>query len=571
MPVRRLIILVSVLAAVLAARVLPAAAANVYRAERFHSRIVVEPNGAIVLTETLRFVFGPDSFTYVYRELPTRRTDGIIVLQAMMDGLPVEQGKQAGQFEVRRSDEGRRRIVWHFAPTSNSAHTFSITYRAAGVIWQDAGRDVLAWNLLPTKHDYFIECASGEVEYPASAQLLASARFDPPADETQVEGRAVRFLRCPFERDRSWVVSLDFAAGTVAATAPEWQQRQQRNRENMPMFLGLSALILLGGIGGFTRFALTHRHSRTDDGGALASPPEALSPVLAGTLLHTGASAGWGPVLGGVMDLARRGALSIQSVEGTGLFKSHEVRVIAGPTPPDAASHERVLLDLLFTTKAGPRTSVTFSELARTFASSRRWKRLREAIASDLRAARLIDAEREHTRGRVTWLGLALLVAAFAGLVVCVPLLDRLGESLLALPIALLIVGVVAMITGATWSPLSEEGHKRAERWRAFKRSLGDVSESPGGSAPTIERLERWLPYAVAFGTAHAWLKRLQKQGIALGPSWLTAVSREGAVGQANLGATIAVISAGSSAGAHAGGGAAGAAGAAGGGASGAG
>jgi uncharacterized membrane protein len=83
--------------------------------------------------------------------------------------------------------------------------------------------------------------------------------------------------------------------------------------------------------------------------------------------------------------------------------------------------------------------------------------------------------------------------------------------------------------------------------------------------------MEHWLPYAVAFGTALAWMKRLQKQGITMGPSWLTAVSREGAHGPASIGATVAILSSGSSAGAHAGGHAGGASGAAGGGASGAG
>jgi hypothetical protein len=570
MSVRRLAILASAVVAVLTAAVLPAVAAKSYRAERFHSRIVLEPGGAVVVTETVRFAFGPDAFTYVYRDLPTRKTDGLMILEASMDGVPMERGRRVGQFEVRKED-GRRRIVWHFPATSNAARTFALTYRAAGAAWQDTDSDVLAWTLLPTSHEYAIDCASGEVTYPADAALLGDARFEPPAPEVQREGQTYRFERCPVERNASWVVTLRFAPRSVAAVPPEWQQRSIRNRESMPLFLGLAAMILLGGIGGFTLFALNYRQATIDHAGALASPPDDLSPALAGTLLHTGASAGWGAVLGGVLDLARRGAVSLQSVEKAGLFRSHEVRVIAGQTPPDAAPHERVLLDLLFTDKSGPRTSVTFSELAKTFASARRWKRLREAIASDLRAARLLDADRERTRHRVTLIGLATLLSAIAGLIVSVALIDRAGEPVLALPIALLLVGVVGMVTGATLSPLSEEGHRRAERWRAFKRTLGEASGNWTGATPAAEQIERWLPYAAAFGTALAWMKRLQKQGVALGPSWLTAVSREGTHSPASLGATVAILSAGSNAGAHAGGHAGGAAGAAGGGASGAG
>jgi uncharacterized membrane protein len=164
-----------------------------------------------------------------------------------------------------------------------------------------------------------------------------------------------------------------------------------------------------------------------------------------------------------------------------------------------------------------------------------------------------------------------VMAASLAGFAVSVAVFDLVGEPVLLLPGALLITGIAGMISGAAFSPLSDEGHRRAERWRAFKRTLGGATESSAAAAPGAERVEHWLPYAVAFGTALAWMKRLQKQGLATGPSWLAAISRDGAHGPASIGATVAILSAGSSAGAHAGGHAGGAAGAAGGGASGAG
>jgi len=570
MSVRRVAILASVLAAVLAAAVIPAVAAKAYRAEHYHSRVVVEPGGAIVVTETVRFAFGPDSFTYASRELPTRRTDGLTVLEASMDGAPMGRGKAAGQFEVRR-DDNRRRVVWHFPPTSNATRTFTVTYRAAGVVWQDTESDVLAWTLLPNRHEYTIDCASAEVEYPEGAALVTEAVFDPPATEVSRDGRTIRFERCPVERNASWVVTMRFARGSVAPVAPRWQQRGIRNREGLPLFLGLAGLILFAGAGGFALFALNHRQVRYDGPRTIPSPPDSLPPALAGALLASGASAGWGPVLGAVMDLARRGALAIRSVEKSGLFSSQEVQVSRGPTPVDAVPHEQVLLELLFTDKHGPRSSVTFSQLAKTFGSSRRWKQLKEAVASDLRAARLLDGDRERTRGRVMAAGLVLIFSSIAGFAASVALFDRTGEPVLLVPAALLLVGVTGMIAGASLSPLSEEGARRADRWRAFKRTLADEAGAPGVSTPSTERLERWLPYAVAFGTALAWMKRLQKQGVSVGPSWLSTISQEGAHGPASIGATVAILSAGSSAGAHAGGHAGGAAGAAGGGSSGAG
>ena len=573
MSVRRLVVLVSVLVSVLVAIVAaPASAAKDYRVERFHTRIVVEPNGSIVVTETIRFVFGADSFTYTYRELTGRKTDGITILGTTMDGQPMTQGKQPGEYELKKADGGRRRVVWHFAAITGAAHTFTLTYLVDGVAWQDTGADVLAWTLLPTRHEYLIECASGEVEYPASTSLIGGALFEPPASDLQIDGQAVRFRRCPFKKDDSWVMTLRFAPRTVAAVAPAWQQRARLTGEHAPMFLGLAALLLLTGAGGFVFFALNHRVPTAGDrDGQQAAPPDDLPPALAGALTRTGASAAWADALAALFDLARRGVIRIDALPVTGVFKKHDFQITTGPAPRTLAAHERTLLELLFTTKSGPRPIVKFSDLSRTFASAGRWKRFRSSVADDLRAARLLDPERERTRRRVATLGVAIMLCSIVGFALSAVFLNQAGEALLALPIAILVSGIVGLATGASLSPLSDEGGGRAQRWKAFGRHLGGVAKHGEGEAATHQHFERLLPYAAAFGVALAWAKRLEKRGVNAGPSWLQALASEGASHGAPMAATVAMLSAGHNAGAHAGGGAAGAAGAAGGGSSGAG
>ena len=266
-------------------------------------------------------------------------------------------GKGAGQYELKR-DDSRRRIVWHFAATANAARTFAVTYRAAGVVWQDENSDVLAWTLLPTRREYPIDCASGEIVYPEGAVLAAEAILDPPAARVSQDGRTIRFERCPVERDSTWVVSLRFAPRSVAAVAPRWQQRSIRNRENMPLFLGLGGLVLFAGVAGFVMFALRHRHPLTEQPGAVTAPPDDLRPALAASLTSTGASAGWAAVLGAVMDLARRGALSIESVEKPGLFSSKEVRISRGPRRPMPRLTSASCSTCSSPTSTGRRTSV---------------------------------------------------------------------------------------------------------------------------------------------------------------------------------------------------------------------
>ncbi len=201
------------------------------------------------------------------------------------------------------------------------------------------------------------------------------------------------------------------------------------------------------------------------------------------------------------MDLARRrriehrerGEVRPLLVEGS----AHLARTV----PVHAAPHERVLLDLLFTDKHGPRTSVTFSELARTFASSRRWKRLKEAIAAELRVrAAARRRSRTHARPRDGHRPDHPARRRSPGSSEAWRCSIALEQPVLAVPIALLIVGVVGMITGASLSPLSEDGHRRAERWRAFKRTLGSASE---GRQAARRASIGWTVAAVRGGLRH--------------------------------------------------------------------
>ena len=55
-----------------------AAAAKPYRASRFDVTLGLGADGSMVVTERIVFEFGADSFTTVFRDVPTRRTDGIL-------------------------------------------------------------------------------------------------------------------------------------------------------------------------------------------------------------------------------------------------------------------------------------------------------------------------------------------------------------------------------------------------------------------------------------------------------------------------------------------------------------
>ena len=92
------------------------------------SPIRVLPDGTLEVTETVVFRFQDGTFREVFREIPARRTDGIEVVRAEMQGEPLPFGTESGTAEVRQRN-GRVRVVWRFRPVENVTRTFVLNYR----------------------------------------------------------------------------------------------------------------------------------------------------------------------------------------------------------------------------------------------------------------------------------------------------------------------------------------------------------------------------------------------------------------------------------------------------------
>src|SRR5215510_15827532 len=77
----------------------PAQAAKSYYAEYFDVQIDLQEGGSAIITEKVKFHFEGDPFTFAFREISARETDGITFLDASMDDIPMALGTQAGQVE----------------------------------------------------------------------------------------------------------------------------------------------------------------------------------------------------------------------------------------------------------------------------------------------------------------------------------------------------------------------------------------------------------------------------------------------------------------------------------------
>ncbi|MBA2303373.1 MAG: DUF2207 domain-containing protein [Acidobacteria bacterium] len=535
------------------------AIAKEYTASRFDSRIEVQPGGSLKVHETIVFVFTEGTFKQVFRVVPTRATDGVEFVEASMDGTVLPPGEGPGQVRVRSRDG--LRVEWNFSPLSGSTHTFELTYLARGVVRQTARADLLQWRALPREHGYRIASTTVEVlapEPPVEAPGLETRRVDGDSSVT-VRGTTVTAQATTIRRNGSFVVSISLPRGSVLDGPPAWQARQIAHRQRMPLWLTTSVVIGLAGL--MLIFALRQNYDAppSDLGVRWGSmlPPDGTPPGIAGALAANGRPQ-LEHAMASLFSLAERGIVAIR--EGPhGRFggRSFTIELLRRTTVP---LHEQTALDLIFSSATSVGATVSLSK-ART-ALTRHWSRFKNAVLRELADAQMIDPRRQASRKRYVQTGVVLLAIAAAGVIACAFLIEDHGGWPFLVPLAIALVAMTSFIVVASQTPLSNEGVRRAELWRAYQKHLSDPQqiEPRWGAGGTAEA--RILPFAVALGLAEAWSKFMKKRN-AETPAWFQAASG------LDSGHAFAALVATGGAGAH-GGGVHGGGGVAGGGASGA-
>ena len=276
-----IILLISVVA------VTPALAAKSYYAEYFDVQIDLHDGGSAIVTETVKFHFSGDPFTFAFREITARETDGITFLEASMDGVSMSQGTQAGQVEVQAGDP--LKVTWHFAPASNTAHEFVVRYRVDGVIRKGDG-DTLVWRVIPEEHEYSIERSTITLTYPSEAPALEQPTLNWSHEAAFQENRVI-LTATGIGEDEDVVLTANFAPNSLTQASPQWQVRSERAAATAAKALpaGLIAgilTLLIGGSGLFTYLRANGRELNLSPVVPTAIPPSNLSPAIIGKLTN---------------------------------------------------------------------------------------------------------------------------------------------------------------------------------------------------------------------------------------------------------------------------------------------
>ena len=540
----------------------PASAAKSYYAERFDVQIDLQENNSAIVTETVEFRFEGEPFTFAFREISATETDGITFLDASMDGVLMSQGTQAGQVEVEAGNP--LKVTWHFPPTSDTTHVFTVRYQADGII-RKGNADTLIWRAIPEDHDYPIAHSTIRLTYPSNATLLEQPNLNRDFESTSTDSRII-LTSNGFAENEDLILTAKFTPNSLTQITPQWQmQKEQSDAASSRAFpvgiiAGLTSLIF-GGFGLFTYARTNARDLNISPVVITANPPSDISAAIIGKL--TGRDHNF---MGAIFDLAQRGILEVREEKGSWGIKNHMLahKEVNVSLPP----HEQGLLNALF---QNGETQINMNQITAKLATKN--KLFDEPLEQELIQRGWLDPERKqkHTMLMVVSLiTMFITIAIFIGSMLLGANssnninLAVLFAALAGISAGVFFLSIILLIYTVTFSVLTPSGEEQAARWKGFAEYLKQVSK---GKEPAIrpDYFERYLAYAAVFGLGTNWAKYFNSLGGVPLPVWFHAT----AGGANDFSVMIVVMSTSDSAGASAGG--SGGGGASGGGSSGAG
>ena len=533
----------------------PAMADGRYSADRYDSRIEVLDGGTMRVTETIAIRFETGTFKQFFRSIPARMTDGIEIVSAKMDGQQLTEGDGPGHVEIGGSSSVK--VTWRFPPTSPSTHTFDLVYLVRGVVRQEEDADIIAWRILPAEHGYSIASSTVDILVPAPptrAPVLETRRVGDSS--VQVRDGRIRIAASDIGRNGWLETWVHLPRGSAIDAPPAWQSRQIAIAETSETWMFAGAMVVVAGLA--LLFFVRQRYDSPardfSPMGRSAMPPDALPPVIAGTILANG-SPRIEHAMATLVSLADRGELRIE--EQGRLLGQRQFAIARTGSRRPLSPYEEKLLEIIFDASGG---TVPLGKARNRL--MRQFGKFKTALEPVLQSAGLLDEDRRAVRRRFVFIATICLISAGVAAVGLAFAVRQFGPWPMLIPLALSVVGLAALICFAAHTPLSNHGLRQAQEWRGFRQHLRDVARdrepSPGDAI-----MRQTLPYAIALGLGQSWASYVKKHRSAA-PEWFRAVS----TGSDSAAAFSSFIASGT---AHPGGGGAhGAGAAAGGGASGA-
>ncbi len=495
--------------------------------QQYDVSLDVQQDGTVQVTENQVIEFNGE-FRRGSLEIPMDRVDSYDNVRVTIDGQPAEfldpdEFNDEPNTYTYRSNFNNLLINYGFPETTwGETRNVVFEYELTGAIrvYEDLEppNQQLWWIAISSDQTELapIESATVSISLP---EQVAEDQIVAAPDDPSVDGSTWSWTRTDLDPGSNFEVRLQFPLIT-GATVPAWQeaddaarQEQEAQEERSAVvgtaLFGLGMLLLLGGT--LAAFMVWFTRGRDPHVGEVASyiaePPDDLSPGAAGTLVDEHVEVR--DVLATVLDLARRGAISINESGsdgglfglGSGFTHQFELKDPSKATRP----FERKLLDVMFGLGAEPGKKVSMTEFRQSYTAS-----------ADEIASGFYDELVEHgyfpespEKARSKWSMRAWIIPVVFG-VIALLITTIAGVSTGWLYFVIVVAVVVALIGSALAKHMgvkTRQGAEAAAKWRAFRRYLDDIDEREN-LEESKGIFEQYLPYAVAFGLENSFVRK---------------------------------------------------------------
>lgn len=390
---------------------------------------VIDTNGDVHVTESLKYVYQQGAFHFGYANIPLGKSGGITNVEVWEGDQHYRQtdGDEKAYVYQTSIDELNDRLLirWFYPYTTRGNRTFTLKYTVRQAVRIYPGGDQLWAVVVGAEHTSMVYVARATVRLPidvAPADLVM-ASYGTEAEPQLVDARTIRFSTSQLAAGQQWEVRVQWPHGAIQAAPAPWQVQEERIQDWALCGTGISLVLLVLGFG--VLFALWYSKGRDPRvrrvAAYLPTPPSDLPPALAGLLLAEKTHVRF--IVATIVDLSRRGVLQITEWGE----RDYEFKLFWDQPRLDMLRpYERDVLEALFSPlealqigarlmRSNLQTRVSLREVRQHFASYVR--PIQDEMAQTVVQERLFIDHPEATAGRYFGVGVGLLVGTVLALV----------------------------------------------------------------------------------------------------------------------------------------------------------
>jgi len=512
----------------------PAGADEGWVITSFDSLIAISVDSTVTIQEDIKVDFGSQQKHGIFRTIPLRyRYNDTSDRYYRLSILTVTDGTQNVPYTASIDSDNEVIKIGDPNRLVTGANRYVIKYRVVGAMNSFSDHDELFWNVDGALWPVPKQSVTATVILPANSFQKATCYQGPTgsteACKYQTSGDTVSFSSTrPLASGEQMSVVTALNKGAVNVPPPLLEPRQRQFPQDAfdlnPVTVGLSLLILIGGVGlvawnwwmhGRDREYLTQYYLTNDPRDQAEplfhhdpvvvefGPPQNMRPAELGVVLDERADNK--DVTATIVDLAVRGHMTIAEVPGkkdwTLTWKEAEVASLQ--------PFEKTLLDGLF---AG-RQQVKLSELRGTFAPT---LRLAESqIYSDAMTRKLFTSRPDRARAGWGCLGIGVIML---GCALAYLLGVAFGWGLVGA--AVVLVGMVLTAAFRSMSQRTAAGHELLTHTLGFRLYMTTAEKYRQQFAEKAQIFTDLLPFAIVFGCVTQWAKAFEGIDTSASSGW---------------------------------------------------